>query len=77
MTKLVRHSNVGDDHKIELELPELAPGTAVEVIILVNPSQETTDAPTLQSFLGVAKGTFRTPEEADAFLRAERDKWEQ
>ena len=30
----------------------------------------------LASFIGAAKGAFRSVEEVDAFIRSERDQWE-
>ena len=33
-------------------------------------------APNYASFFGAGRGSFATPEEADAFLRQERDTWE-
>lgn len=38
--------------------------------------QLTIDERPLTSFIGTAKGCFATPEEADQFIRQERDAWE-
>ena len=60
--------------RIEIHVPELSPGTRAEVIVL----EETPQTPkrTLRSIIGSGRGSFSTPEEADAFLRQERDSWE-
>ncbi len=59
--------------RIEIVAPELTPGARAEVIVLE-------EAPTprkrsLKSFLGSGKGCYGTPDEADSFLRRERDTW--
>lgn len=56
--------------RIELEMPELAPGATAEVIVLY---EEQVARPRLSSFVGSGTGVFATPEEADAFIRGERD----
>jgi hypothetical protein len=57
--------------------PELRAGSRVEVIVLL---KETSPSPprkrSLLSFMGKGKGAFATPEQADAFIRQERDTWE-
>lgn len=60
--------------RIELDAPGLKPGSRAEVIILE--IEELPQKRTLSSLIGTAKGSFSTPEEADAFLRKERDTWE-
>jgi len=59
---------------IEIHAPEMQPGTEAEVIILED--SRATGRSSLRSILGAGKGAFSTPEEADAFLRGERDSWE-
>jgi hypothetical protein len=59
--------------RIEIYAPELKPGTRAEVIILEEPVQQSKH--TLRSLIGAGKGAFATPEEADAFIRQERDSW--
>ncbi|MBM4035889.1 MAG: hypothetical protein FJ291_29470 [Planctomycetes bacterium] len=59
--------------RIEIVSSELTPGASAEVIVIE-------DAPRakkrpLKSFLGAGKGCYATPEEADAFIRRERDAW--
>ena len=52
---------------------ELSPGTAAEVIILVDTSG--LDGRPLESLIGAARGGFATRAEADAFIAGERDRW--
>ena len=57
-------------------LPE---GAEAEVIVLLGEAAESDDPeglPSLESMFGAAKGVFRTPEEADAYLRELRDEWD-
>ncbi|MGB3614757.1 MAG: hypothetical protein WBA10_13270 [Elainellaceae cyanobacterium] len=63
---------------IELISPELPEGAIVEVIVLVQPGGEIAKGslPPLTSFIGAASGNFATPEEADRFIRQERDTWD-
>ena len=60
---------------IEVRSPELTAGARAEVIILLEEPQEPPRR-SLRSIIGSGKGCFATPEEADAFLRQERDSWE-
>lgn len=63
---------------IELTLPELSEGAIVEVIVLFQDSSELAKetARSLTSLIGSAPGSFATPEEADQFIRQERDTWD-
>lgn len=56
-----------------VQSPELVPGSMADVIII----PETPAAPTatLTSLIGAAAARFTTPEEADAFIREERNTW--
>lgn len=59
--------------RIEITSDQLPEGRQAEVSVRVNPEQ------TVKSYLalfGSGKGGYATPEEADAFLRQERDRWE-
>ena len=62
--------------KIVIQSPELIEGTTAEVIVMVDPPG---NPPSLMSFFGVGKGkgAFKTAEEVDKFIRAERDAWEE
>ena len=59
---------------IELDVPELAEGSTAEVIIF---REDTSDPKgrSLRIIIGKGAGDFTTPEEADDFLRSERDSW--
>lgn len=58
---------------VHIESPELVPGSIADVIIIPEPP----DAPiaTLANFIGAAAEGFTTPQEADAFIRQERNTW--
>jgi hypothetical protein len=51
----------------------LSAGTAVEVVILVQPEKTIATEQTLTQLIGAAKGYFATPEAVDQFMRQERD----
>lgn len=75
MQAVRKQTVVGAGGVIEVHSPELpAPGTKAEVVILFEPT--TLSPPSLSGMFGVARGLYRTPGEADAFLREERDAWE-
>ncbi len=59
---------------VEVRAPELPTGVVVEVIVIVDTASP--DPPALVSLLGAARGGFATVEDANAFLRNERDAWE-
>jgi len=63
---------------IELTSPELPEGAIVEVIVLFQGSSELGKerVRSLTSLIGSAPGSFATPEEADQFIRQERDAWD-
>lgn len=63
---------------IELTLPELSEGAIVEVIVLFQDSSELAKetARSLTSLIGSAPGSFATPEEANQFIRQERNDWD-
>jgi hypothetical protein len=62
---------------IQIRRPELRAGDSAEIIVLVEDnSPPTRSTPTLASLFGKAKGSFASSEEADAFLRAEREAWD-
>lgn len=54
-----------------LKLLELAAHDLAE-----DKSAEPSNDQGLSRFLGAAKGSFATPDEADAFIRQERDAWD-
>ena len=59
---------------VEVRSSELLPGSTVEVIILQEkqPSRKST----LKELIGAGRGIFGTPEEADEYIRRERDTWD-
>jgi hypothetical protein len=59
---------------IKLRSPELKPGSCVEVIVM--PILPKLDRPSLYSYRGIGKGVYDTPDQADAFIRSERDHWD-
>ncbi|MEW6251429.1 MAG: hypothetical protein AB1716_12335 [Planctomycetota bacterium] len=67
---------IGPGGLIQIRRPDLPVGTEVEVIVMVDEELEAGAPPPLTSLFGAAKGIFASGEEADAFLRAERDAWE-
>jgi hypothetical protein len=68
---------VEEGGRIVIHAPELKPGTRAEVIVLQTPNGDSSEAvPPLSSLVGSCSGMFATPEEADQFLRRERDAWD-
>ena len=68
------HVVVKEGGLIEIRRPELPPGTAAEVIVMIEEAVE--PPPSLASLIGTGRGLFGSPEEVDAYLREERDSWE-
>ena len=62
--------------RIELCAPEFTPGARAEVIVLLEGNSPGEKRRPLSSFVGAGKGSFRTAEEVDEFIRRERDAWE-
>jgi hypothetical protein len=58
---------------IEVRSPELRPGDEADVIVVVENGAG--PARRWKDLLGKGKGAFRTAQEADEFLRRERDSW--
>jgi len=58
---------------VEIQSDSLPPGATAEasVILETSPVKKTS----LTSLIGTARGSFTTPEEADEFIRRERDNW--
>jgi hypothetical protein len=67
-----RKATVQSGGRIEIFAPEVPVGTQTEVIIL---EQSAPSKRRLTEIIGQGRGAFKTPEEADAFLRNERDQW--
>jgi hypothetical protein len=59
---------------IEIRRPELPSGAAAEVIVMVDDGLS--PVPPLTRLIGKASSGYASGEEADAFIRRERDAWE-
>ncbi len=71
-TAIVRPGGV-----IEIQDPTLPEGRTVQVTVSFEEAEEAGEKRgELMRFFGAAPGLFPTPEDADAFIRAERDAWE-
>ena len=76
MVQAIRQEiTVSEDNRIEIHSPILKAGTQVEVIVLLSEGRQTPNKK-LSSFMGIGKGSFGSAQEADIFIRGERDKWE-
>jgi hypothetical protein len=76
MVKAIRQEiTVQRDNVIEIHSLALKSGAHVEVILLLQDEQPPLKKHLL-SLLGKGKGSFSSPEEADSFIRRERNKWE-
>jgi hypothetical protein len=62
---------------IRLRRPELREGTIAEVFVVVDGAVGASTVPEITELFGKAKGSFASSEEADAFLRSERDAWDE
>ena len=74
VTTLRRRVVVQPGGRIELDVPDLPAGAAVDLILIVENSPSMSRS--LAALIGSAQGGFATPEEADAFLDRERDAWD-
>ena len=74
---LRRQVIVGQGGSIEIRASDLKPGTPAEVIVLQAPATPSSEglAP-LCSFIGSCKGMFSSQQEADDYLRGERESWD-
>jgi len=62
--------------RIELHVPELPEGSPAEVIVLEEQRAAVRAAGRkLASLIGQGKGALVSAEDADRFIRAERDRW--
>ena len=60
---------------VEVRSNELQEGSIVEVIVLVQSSEEPKKKK-FTDFIGAAKGSFSSVAEIDAYIREERDSWD-
>lgn len=58
---------------IQINAPELKPGTLTEVVVLVEPAERPRTS--MVDLVGAGRGSFASPAEADQFLRRERESW--
>jgi hypothetical protein len=65
---------VSSGGRIEIQRPDLPEGAAAEVVVTIE-SEQPEPLP-LALLLGKARSGYTSGEEADAFLRAERDAWD-
>jgi hypothetical protein len=70
---VVRRITVTSGGHIEVDSPELQPGTQAEVIVI--PDANGTAVGLLENLVGAAPGTYGSPAEADAYLNRLRDEW--
>ena len=78
MLKAIRQTGVVlPGGRLEVQSSELLEGSMVEIIVMVddNPDGTSQRPGMLASLIGSAPGSFATPDEADSFIRNERDKW--
>lgn len=62
---------------LHIQRSDLPAGATVEVTVTIaEPAQREKALPPLTSLIGSCKGTYGSPEEADAYLQQERDLWE-
>jgi len=59
--------------QITIRSPELPEGVEADVTVSL---QDPTPTQSYRALFGSGRGGFATPEEADAFLRKERDAWD-
>jgi len=70
---------VGPGGLVQVTSPQLPVGARAEVIVLVEePSKESVAIPSqsLSAFIGAGQGCFSSVDQADAFIRGERDAWD-
>lgn len=70
---VVRRVTVKSGGHIELDSPELQPGTQAEVIVISEADWSAVSP--LERLVGAWPGTYGSPAEADAYLNKLRDEW--
>lgn len=76
MVQAIRQEmTVEKENTLEIRSPILKQGAHVEVIVLVGVDAAHNER-SLSALLGKGKGSFKSAEEADAFIRNERDMWQ-
>jgi hypothetical protein len=77
-TTLRVETTVLPGHRLEIAVPELPEGAKVEVIVML-PDAAASTRPSMLDFLATLPPgplLFPTPEDADQYVREERDAWE-
>ncbi len=77
-TKSRMETTILPGHRLEMSAPELPEGAKVEVIVVL-PEQPVPARRSMLEFLATLPPgplLFKTPEEANQYLREERDSWE-
>jgi hypothetical protein len=62
--------------RVEVRSDQLKEGSTAEVIVLVD-AQPPAQHRSLSSFIGSAKGSFKSGAEIDTYVRELRDEWDQ
>ena len=78
MTTLTGECTVQADGVVTFRLPpetQLSPGVR-HAMLIIEETKVSPEPSSLLDYLGKGKGLFASPEEADRFLRQERDAWE-
>lgn len=75
ITAIKQEVTVRQNGIVEIRSPELRPGMLAEVVVLLKNVMEMQPR-RLSSLIGSGKGAFDRPEDADDFIRRERDRWE-
>ncbi len=77
-TALRLEATVLPGHRLEISAPELPEGARVEVIVVLPSAPAPPQQSMLQFLATLPPGPllFKTPEDADRYIREERDAWE-
>jgi hypothetical protein len=73
LTALRQKAVVQPGGVIQINAPELKPGTLTEVVVLVEAAER--PLASMLDLLGAGRGSFASPSEVDQFLRRERESW--
>ena len=71
LTALRQKAVVQPGGVIQINAPELKPGTLTEVVVLVEAAER--PLASMVDLLGAGRGGFTSPSEVDQFLRRERE----
>ena len=73
--------NISDFQNVVREIDRMSLDEQLELIAYIarkiqQYKSTSEQKPSLKSIIGTGKGCFSTPEEADKFIREERDRWQ-